>query len=207
MKSVLVVGHKGLIGRAVCAQLKKDGFAVFGADLPEYNCVYAEDFGRAYAMGRPGVVVNCAYPRDVLDHFSLCLTVAGVAARFFETSGGGVVISIASIYGLVGPQDDLYAGTEMEMPDWYSFAKGGIIAHTRTLAARYGPRVRVNSVSPGGVEDGQPAEFVERYCNRTPLGRMATAQNVADAVSFLASDKAEYITGHNLVVDGGWTCR
>ena len=79
---------------------------------------------------------------------------------------------------------------------------------TRALACKYGPQgVRVNCVSPGGVFDNQDPVFVERYNQRVPLGRMATPEDVADAVVFLASDKAKYITGQNLVVDGGLTAQ
>jgi NAD(P)-dependent dehydrogenase (short-subunit alcohol dehydrogenase family) len=92
----------------------------------------------------------------------------------------------------------------MDMPIEYSFVKGGIISMTRALATKYAP-VRVNCVSPGGVFDGQDEKFVKRYCEKTPLGRMATPEDVANAVVFLASDKAAYITGQNIVIDGGYT--
>ena len=76
---------------------------------------------------------------------------------------------------------------------------------TRWLATSLAPDVRVNAVTPGGIERGQPAAFVERYATRTPLGRMATEDDIVGAVTWLAGDLAAYVTGHNLVVDGGWT--
>ena len=93
----------------------------------------------------------------------------------------------------------------MANPMAYGASKGGLLQLVRYLATTLAPRVRVNAISPGGVERGQPAAFVERYTARTPLGRMATEEDVKGAVAFLASDLSAYVTGHNLVIDGGWT--
>jgi len=92
------------------------------------------------------------------------------------------------------------------MPVAYSAIKAGIINFTKYLAAYYGPfNVRVNSVSPGGIFDGQPKQFVEQYEEKVPLRRMGKPGDIAPAVAFLISDDSSYVTGHNLVVDGGWT--
>ena len=203
----LIVGHKGLIGKAVYARLEQDGFDVVGADLPEHDFSVAVNMISYIKKARPDIVVNCAYPKEFYKHFTCFLETASFSAYYLSGRNGGTVISLSSIYGMVGPQDDLYGGTEMSMPDWYAFVKGGIIAHTKCLASRFGPKVRVNCISPGGVFDQQPIEFTGRYVMRTPLNRMATPDDIAGAVSFLCSDDASYITGHNLVVDGGWVCR
>jgi NAD(P)-dependent dehydrogenase (short-subunit alcohol dehydrogenase family) len=120
-------------------------------------------------------------------------------------SGHGSVILFGSIYGLVGPDHALYEGTAMANPVAYGASKGALLQLVRYLAAELAPRVRVNAISPGGVERGQPEAFRRRYEARTPLRRMATEEDVKGAVAFLASDLAAYVTGHNLVVDGGWT--
>jgi NAD(P)-dependent dehydrogenase (short-subunit alcohol dehydrogenase family) len=121
--------------------------------------------------------------------------------------GAGSIINISSIYGVVGPDFSIYAGTDMTMPAFYSFDKGGMIGFTRYLAcrlARHG--VRVNCISPGGLRDpSQPAAFVQAYEGRVPLGRLARAEDIKGAVAFLASDASSYVTGINLPVDGGWT--
>lgn len=124
-----------------------------------------------------------------------------------QASGHGAVVLFGSIYGRVGPDPDLYAGTGLANPVAYGVSKGGLLQLMRYLAAELAPAVRVNAISPGGVERGQPAEFRRRYEQRTPLGRMATEADLKGAVAFLASDLSAYVTGHELVVDGGWTIR
>ena len=127
------------------------------------------------------------------------------ARRELEKSGHGSVILFSSIYGMGGPDFRLYPGTSMANPAAYGASKGGLLQLTRTLATLLAPRVRVNALSPGGVLRGQPKVFQKRYLERTPLKRMATEEDLKGAVAFLASDLSEYVTGQNLVVDGGWT--
>lgn len=119
--------------------------------------------------------------------------------------GVGAVVNVASIYGLVGPNLNLYADTAMGNPAAYAATKGGIIQLTRYLATVMAPAVRVNAIAPGGVARGQDAAFVRRYEGLTPMGRMATEEDVKGAVAFLASDASAYVTGQVLAVDGGWT--
>jgi len=127
------------------------------------------------------------------------------ARSALEASGHSSVIFIASIYGIVGPDHRLYEGTPMANPAGYAASKGGLLQLTRYLATTLAPRVRVNAISPGGVWRQQPEAFRQRYEMRTPLGRMATEDDLKGAVIYLASDLSSYVTGHNLVVDGGWT--
>lgn len=118
----------------------------------------------------------------------------------------GNVINISSIYGIVGPDFSIYGNTGMTSPANYSFAKGGMIAFTKYLATYYARHnIRVNCISPGGLFTNQPREFVNNYIKRTPLARMVNKDDLKGAAVFLASDASSYITGHNLVVDGGWT--
>ncbi len=120
--------------------------------------------------------------------------------------GSGSIVNIGSIQGMVGPDLTLYEGLAMEAIPDYFFHKGGMLNLTRYFAAHYGPRgVRVNCVSPGGFESGQPAAFVERYARATFLRRMAGAGDLGGPVIFLLSEAARYVTGINLPVDGGYT--
>lgn len=121
-----------------------------------------------------------------------------------QAPGYGCIINIGSIYGEFGPDWSLYANTSMSNPAAYGASKGGLLQLTRWLATTLAPRVRVNAISPGGIARGQPAAFVARYEARTPLGRMATEDDFRGAVVFLASDMSAYVTGQNLLVDGGW---
>jgi NAD(P)-dependent dehydrogenase (short-subunit alcohol dehydrogenase family) len=121
------------------------------------------------------------------------------------TADRGSVIFFASHYGMVGPDMRLYDGTEMANPAGYAASKGGVIQLTRYLSTVLAPKIRVNSISPGGVWREQPEEFHKAYVYRTPMGRMAAEEDLKGAVAYLASDMSAYVTGHNLVVDGGFT--
>ena len=177
------------------------------------------------ADGRLDVVVNCAYPRtsdwgspleselstswvrNLEMQLGGCFIISRAAAKRMEGRGGSI-INFGSIYGSVGPSWEIYEDTSMTMPSAYAAIKGGVVSLTRLLATRYGPSgVRCNVVSPGGVFDGQPEPFVARYEALTPLGRMADPADVVGAVIFLASPASAYVTGQNLIVDGGWTAR
>jgi NAD(P)-dependent dehydrogenase (short-subunit alcohol dehydrogenase family) len=120
-------------------------------------------------------------------------------------SGHGSIINISSIYGLLGPDMSLYDGTSMGNPAAYAASKGGLIQLTRWLATTLAPGVRVNCITPGGVERGQPEAFSQRYVARTPLKRMARENDFTGAATFLASDASAYMTGQNLIIDGGWS--
>lgn len=125
-------------------------------------------------------------------------------APILKHSKGGNIINISSIYGSYGPDYSLYEGTLMGNPAAYAASKGGLIQLSRWLATTLAPKIRVNSISPGGVFRGQPEIFVKRYEERTPLGRMATEDDFRGAIAYLASDLSLYVTGQNLAVDGGW---
>jgi NAD(P)-dependent dehydrogenase (short-subunit alcohol dehydrogenase family) len=118
----------------------------------------------------------------------------------------GSLINMSSIYGSVGPDFTVYDNTNMTMPAAYSAIKGGINNLTRYLASYYGEfQIRVNTVSPGGIFDNQPISFVDSYNKKVPMKRMGNPKDIVSAVYFLLSDESSYITGHNLIVDGGWT--
>ncbi len=133
-----------------------------------------------------------------------------VGRRMVEV-GSGSIIQIASIYGIVGPDQRIYEGSDylgrqISSPAVYSATKAGVLGLVRHLATLWGAAgVRINAVTPGGVSSGQNDVFDRKYSNRVPLGRMAQPDDLVGPVTFLFSDAARYVTGHNLVVDGGLT--
>ena len=122
-----------------------------------------------------------------------------------KKSGHGSVVMVGSIYGLVGPDWRMYAGTSLGNPAAYAASKGGLMQFTRWLSTTLAPDIRVNAFCPGGLERGQDEKFLEKYNARTPMGRMATPEDMVGAAVFLACDLSAYVTGQVIAVDGGWT--
>ncbi len=188
----------------------------------------AEDISNAVEeifqyFGRIDGLVNNAYPRtkdwgakfedikpeswssnvemQMNSYFVFCQEVL----KKMDLQASGSIVNIASIYGVVGNDFSVYEGTSMTSAAAYSAIKGGIINFTRFLASYYGKRgIRVNTVSPGGIFDHQNPIFVANYNKKVPMGRMGKPDDIAPSVAFLLSEKSQYITGHNLIVDGGW---
>ena len=135
---------------------------------------------------------------------TIFLVVKHVIPELIKTQGS--IVNMASIYGLVGNDTSIYENTSVNSVAQYSAIKGGVINFTRYLASYYGKKnIRINCVSPGGIFDNQDKTFVENYEKKVPIGRMGTPSDISPAVSFLISDEAKYITGQNLIVDGGFT--
>jgi NAD(P)-dependent dehydrogenase (short-subunit alcohol dehydrogenase family) len=138
----------------------------------------------------------------------LCCQVIG--GRMAE-AGRGSIINISSIYGILSPCQDIYEyrrkkGEMFYKPVAYSVSKSAVLNLTRYLATYWAKKgVRVNTLTPGGVLNKQSKEFLDAYCTRVPMGRMAGADEMNGAIIFLASDASAYMTGSNLVVDGGWS--
>ena len=152
--------------------------------------------------------------REVLEvnmtgTFLCCQVVGGAMAK----AGRGSIVNIGSIYGMLSPIQDIYAykekktGRPVIKPVAYSASKSGLYNFTRYLATYWAKKgVRVNIMTPSGVRrDTQDAEFQANYCARMPIGRMAEEDEFNGALVFLASDASRYMTGANLVIDGGWT--
>jgi NAD(P)-dependent dehydrogenase (short-subunit alcohol dehydrogenase family) len=198
---------------------KKYGVATLSLaiDLSDDNAIKSVPHNIKRKFRRLDIIVNCAAMMSFKDSSSntwekaLKINLTAISAlaqackKDLSVSGHGSVINISSIYGLVGPDMRLYENTGMSNSLIYSTSKGGLLQLTRWLATTLAPKIRVNAISPGGILRNQPRAFSKRYAERTPLGRMATEEDIKGAVLYLASDLSAYVTGQNLIVDGGWT--
>ena len=122
-----------------------------------------------------------------------------------KRSKNGSIINICSIYSFLGYDYNLYKGTQMKSPLGYGVSKAGLMHYSKMLSTSLAPKIRVNSISPGGIFRDQPISFVKKYLLKTPLNRMGNEKDVANAVIFFSSELSSYITGQNLVVDGGYS--
>ncbi len=210
---------------AFAATLREQGYDAVGmefelGDPDSAKRLREEILGK---FGRLDVLVNSALMRDcyggafeeqTFDQWARCgtgdfaglLHICQLFIPDMVRQGRGSIINVSSIYGAVSNDPTLYEGTPMKQPANYTFVKAGMVNFTRYLACYYGKQgVRANCISPGGYYSEQPGPFVENYNKRCPLGRMLGNEDIKGAAVFLASDASEYITGHNLLVDGGWT--
>ena len=176
---------------------------------------------------RLDVLINSAYAGEVVDFENMSVEQfrsgldAALTSVFLTTretlpllrDKGGSIINVASIYGVVAPNHSIYGKTRMNNPAQYGAAKAGVIQLSRWIATRYADEgIRSNSLTPGGIynpklesRQGYKESFVPNYENLTPLGRMGKPQDLKGATAFLASDASSWVTGQNLIVDGGWT--
>lgn len=175
-------------------------------------------------LGKIDALVNSAYPRnknygkrffevsynDFCDNLGMNLggyfLTSQKFAQFYVTQGYGNIINISSIYGVIPPKFELYDNTSMTMPVEYAAIKSGLI-HLSKYMAKYfkGKNIRVNTISLGGLEDGQPESFLKAYKKFCLNKGMLDAKDITGTLLFLLSDKSEYLNGQNLIVDDGFT--
>lgn len=220
---VIIASRDEVKCRKVSEEFNTKGLKVYTYKLDQSNEVSAKELLKYVEknFGTPHILVNCAvyrpmtkrYEDDVLKWdesmavnarglFIMCRTFGDAMAK----KGKGGIINISSIYGVVAPDNQIYEGLDMGTEPDYPYNKGGMIAYTRYLASHYAKRgVRVNCISPGGMYANQPEPFLSRYCTKVLLGRMAEHDDIKGAVIFLASDASSYVTGMNLIVDGGFS--
>jgi NAD(P)-dependent dehydrogenase (short-subunit alcohol dehydrogenase family) len=160
------------------------------------------DWGKKFEM-----VPYESWQKNVDMQLNSVFYISQKVLEHMRNSKKGSLVNIASIYGVVGNDFTVYDNTGgMTSPAAYAAIKGGLINFSRYLASYYGEyNVRINCVSPGGIKDKQHPEFIKNFEHKVPLKRMGRPDEISSPVCFLLSDDASYITGHNLMVDGGWT--
>jgi len=129
-----------------------------------------------------------------------------IVSRYMKKRREGVIVNIGSMYGMVAADQRIYGDTGINSPASYAASKAAMIQLTRYAGVYFAPYgIRVNAISPGGIYKGHKTSFLKEYANRTPSGRMVNPQELKGALIYLVSPSASSVTGHNLVVDGGWT--
>jgi NAD(P)-dependent dehydrogenase (short-subunit alcohol dehydrogenase family) len=182
---------------SVLALLKRVADAAGGVDVLVNNAVLRpmKDWSDPAA----------AFARSMEVNATGLFLMARAFGEHMAARGRGSIINVGSIQGVVGPDFTLYEGLDWGTPPDYFFHKGGLLQLTKYAASKLGHRgVRVNAISPGGFFNNQDALFVPRYNARTFLGRMANETDLKGVIVFLASDASAYITGENIMVDGGY---
>jgi NAD(P)-dependent dehydrogenase (short-subunit alcohol dehydrogenase family) len=233
--AILDVASEPKPGAADLSRGLEDGtIRLFPADVTDRDAIARVEAEIEAAWGVPHLLVNNAaidtppdapeaevgpfetYPLDAFDRV-MDVNVKGtlvpcqVIGAEMAQAGRGSIVNVSSVYGLLSPVQELYdfrrrQGETFVKPVPYSVSKSAILNLTRYLATYWAASgVRVNTLTLAGVWNEQPAEFVEAYTARVPLGRMLEAREAVGAVVFLASDASSYVTGANLVVDGGWS--
>ena len=228
----IVTGALGNLGPVWVEALAGAGATVVGLDLREARGVLRADVTDHASLERalarvqdehetPSVLVNNAgidvppgSAGDAPFKETLDVNVAGVynATQVFGQAmcraGRGSIVNIGSLYASIAPIPSFYDHLDppFAKPAAYGASKAAVVNLTRYFARLWGPHgVRVNALSPGGVRGEQDPEFVRKYSERVPLGRMAEPEDLVGALLFLASDESRYVTGHELRVDGGFT--
>jgi NAD(P)-dependent dehydrogenase (short-subunit alcohol dehydrogenase family) len=214
--------------------LKRQAIVAFQVDITNRDAVVSTVNQIVEAMGVPHILINNAaldsppnapadevgpfetYPlssfRKVMDvNVSGMLICCQVIGGLMAEQGRGSIINISSIYGILSPCQDIYDyrrkdGEVFFKPVAYAVSKSAVLNLTRYLATYWAKKgVRVNTLTPAGVFNNQPKEFLANYCARVPMGRMSNPDEMNGAIIFLASSASSYVTGSNLVVDGGWS--
>lgn len=205
--------HLDVTDPEACAKLVTQVGEGFGKiDILVNSAAMDPKFDREHAQEQSNDFES--YPlsswREALEvNLTGLFVITQAVARLMAEDSHGSIINICSTYGLVGPDQRIYQQANKPRrykPAYYSTTKAGVLGFTRYLASYYaGTRIRVNALTPGGVYADHDEEFVRAYSARAIMGRMAEKDEMNGALLFLASDASSYMTGANLIVDGGWT--
>ena len=230
-KTIIITGHKGLLGKAFYEACKQFGGNVVGYDLPENDIMNKENIIKfkdevIEKYGKIDGLVNCHWSKpngffdkvedyneetwdDVMDcnlkgTFMMCKIIGNQMAE----NDGGNIVNIASTYSVVAPNHKIYKGIKepLKSPASYAASKGGVMALSNYLSTYWADKgIRVNMITPHGIWNNHEKTFEENFSKLSPMRRLSCNYEVAGALIYLLSDASSYVTGHNLIVDGGWT--
>jgi len=219
---IIVTGSEGLLGKEITTYLKKD-HEVISLDLVLGHDLTDENFVKKWFLeNKADGLVNCFAMNDhveegkirgtifdlTLDSFKKFLDINltalfSVCREFAINNTSGSIVNFSASTGIVSARPDLYNGGHKHPA--YSISKAGVINLTKFLATHLAPEIRVNCIAPGGVEFDQDDEFKQAYATLTPMKRMMKKNELNKLVEFLCTSDSSYVTGANIVVDGGWT--
>lgn len=218
---VLTASRSLSSGEQLADEMKQEGWKVHPLtyDQADHDSIVALRNKIRDEFGRLDIFVNNAVSRPMksydgpVEAMEQSMQVNAVGnidilremSSLMEQGGGGSILNISSMMGMYGPDLSNYAGTDMGTPPPdYFFHKAGLINLTRYFVrVLAGKNIRVNTISPGGIFNHQPQQFLENYCKKVPLGRLANGEDIKGLVVLLASDAGAYINGENILVDGG----
>lgn len=233
MKTAILSGANGNLGRSFLKTLKKEGFFIFAADLdtkgitPSRNVkpvsldIGDEEEVKAFfrsvksvdaLVNNAGIGVYTPFEKRTKEEFMEVVRVnmwgtflmVKEAALIMKKKKSGKIVNIGSIYGKMSSDPRIYGKSGRNNSEVYSMTKAGVIMLTRYMSAYLAPyNIQVNCISPGGIFSNQTSDFVSAYEKRVPAGRMATLKDMQSALKFLISSGSEYITGQNITIDGG----
>ena len=219
---IIVTGSEGLIGKQLTNFLQENN-EIIRLDLSLGHDLSDETFvKKCFSENKADSIINCFGLNDhveenqtrptlfdiSLDSFSNFLHVNltslfSVCREFARNNTSGSILNFSASTGLVSSRPDLYDGGHKHAG--YSISKAGVISLTQFLAVHLAPSIRVNCLAPGGIENSQSPDFIEKYSKHTPLDRMMKPTELNGIVDFLCSSYSSYVTGATYVVDGGWT--
>ncbi|NDB33537.1 MAG: SDR family oxidoreductase [Nitrososphaeria archaeon] len=221
-QKIIITGSEGLLGKELSKYLTTNN-EVLKLDLLLGHDLTDEKFVRAwFKKNKADALVNCFAMNDhvapgekrgtlfdiTLESFSKYLdvnltTLFSVCREYARNNKSGSIVNFSATTGIVSARPDIYGGKHKHIA--YSVSKSGVINMTKFLATHFAPNIRVNCVSPGGVEFDQDKKFKKVYANLTPMKRMMKKNELNELVEFLCSSGSSYMTGTTIVVDGGWT--
>lgn len=221
-QKIIITGSEGLLGKELSRYLAANN-EILKIDLLLGHDLTDEKFVRSwFKKNKADALINCFAMNDhvapgekrgtlfdiTLESFSKYLdvnltTLFSVCREYARNNKSGSIVNFSATTGIVSARPDIYGGKHKHIA--YSVSKSGVINMTKFLATHLAPNIRVNCVSPGGVEFDQDEKFKKVYANLTPMKRMMKKHELNEIIAYLCSKKSSYVTGVNFVIDGGWT--